>query len=346
MAPVSDQQIEPALHALLAGDVDGLRAILDADRQLADAVWNGNTLLEWATQPPHDVDPACIDVLVESGASLNRALGLAGCWNLAELCTRLIAAGADPASFCDADSPITPLESAAMHGSTQSADVLVEHGLHRPTLWLAAATGRLDLVTEWVSSDGTVLRPAGEYRPIWSHIGNPVAPPPTDDPAQILGEALTFAALNNRTAVADYLLDAGVSIDAAPYRGSRPSISPCRAPCQRWSNISSFVAPRSLRSTTNGTRHPCSGPRPVPTDRPSEQRSSTPSPDQQRKRPSSTQDEPAPQRPLEPWTTRMGQPWWRTCDAVRRVFRRQAQAPPPSPSQHHRAGVATIRPVS
>ncbi len=219
MATVSDERIEAALHALLAGDADGLLAALDADRQLVDAVWNGNTLLEWATQPPHGVEPACIDVLIESGASLDRALGLAGCWNLAELCTRLVAAGADPASFCDDASPITPLESAAMHGSTKSADALVEHGLHRSTLWLAAATGRLDLVTEWVSSDGALLKASGQYRPIWAHVGRPEAPPPTDEPAQIFGEALTFAALNDRTAVVDYLIDAGVPIDSAPYRG-------------------------------------------------------------------------------------------------------------------------------
>ena len=42
-----------------------------------------------------------------------------------------------------ADADLTPLESAAMHSSTEAADVLVEHGLHRPTLWLAAASGLL-----------------------------------------------------------------------------------------------------------------------------------------------------------------------------------------------------------
>lgn len=178
-----------------------------------------NTLLEWATQPPHGIDPDCIGVLIESGASIDRALGLAGCWNLAELCTQLLDAGADPASFESEISPITPLESAAMHGSTASADVLVGHGLHRPTLWLAAATGKVDLVAEWVSDEGTLLKSAGDYRPIWAHVGRPEAPAPTVDLAQILGEALTFAAANSRIAVVDQLLTAGVPIDAAPYRG-------------------------------------------------------------------------------------------------------------------------------
>ena len=106
-----------------------------------------------------------------------------------------------------------------MHGSTDAADTLVEYGLHRPTLWLAAATGRLDEVTQWASPTGELLKPAGPYRPVWAHVGRPEAPPPMEDPDQVLGEALTFAALNNRTETLDYLLDAGVPIDVAPYRG-------------------------------------------------------------------------------------------------------------------------------
>ncbi|MEZ5380232.1 MAG: ankyrin repeat domain-containing protein [Microthrixaceae bacterium] len=219
MTTVSDERIQLALHALLSSDADGLRTALANDPALAPAAWNGNTLLEWATQPPHAIDRDCIAVLIESGAPLDRALGLAGCWNLDELCTQLLDAGADPTSYESDISPITPLESAAMHGSTAAADVLVEHGLHRPTLWLAAATGQVDLVAAWVSDDGTLLKPAGGYRPIWAHVGRPDAPAPTDDPAQILGEALTFAAANERFATVDHLLARGVPIDTAPYWG-------------------------------------------------------------------------------------------------------------------------------
>lgn len=107
-------------------------------------------------QPPHGVAAAIIDRLIANGAHLDRALNLAGCWNLPELCRQLLAASADLTARADAD--ITPLESAALHGSTDSADVLIEHGLHRPTLWLAAATGQLDLVADWVSPDGEIRR--------------------------------------------------------------------------------------------------------------------------------------------------------------------------------------------
>jgi ankyrin repeat protein len=213
-----DQRVTPALDAFLAGDTVRLQAAIDADPEVVNLVWNGNTLIEWATQPPHGIDPAVIAVLIASGATLDRALNLAGCWNLAGLCRQLLAAGADPAARADAD--ITPLESAAMHGSTDSAGVLIEHGLHRPSLWLAAATGRLDLVQEWVSPDRGLLKPPGPYRPNLADIGRPPGPEPTDDPGEIIGEAFVHAAANGRVAVVDYLLAAGADIDARPYNNT------------------------------------------------------------------------------------------------------------------------------
>ena len=180
--------------------------------------WNGNTLLEWATQPPNGIEPTVIEVLIDHGADLDRALNLAGCWNLAGLCQQLISAGADPATRADAD--ITPLESAAMHGSTDSGDVLITHGLHRHSLWLAAATGQIDLVQQWVDAAGALLRSPGEYRPNWADVGRPQGAPPTDDPAEILGEALVFAAANGRVPVVDYLLAVGVDVDSRPYRNT------------------------------------------------------------------------------------------------------------------------------
>ena len=72
---MSDERIQPALHALLLSDAGGLQSVLTDDPEMVHATWNGNTLLEWATQPPHGIGPDCIAVLIESGASLDRALG-------------------------------------------------------------------------------------------------------------------------------------------------------------------------------------------------------------------------------------------------------------------------------
>lgn len=207
------------MHAVLTGDAAGLRAALDADPGAVNLRIGENTMLEMMTQPEGGPpSPEIVGVLIEAGAHLDRALNLAGCWNLADLCAQLLAAGADPAARADAG--ITPLESVAMHSSTEAADVLVAHGLHRRTLWLAAATGQLGEVSAWVAPDGSLRADPGPCRPDWAAVGRPAGAPPTDDPAEIVGEAFVFAALNNRREVVDYLLGAGADIDARPYRNT------------------------------------------------------------------------------------------------------------------------------
>ena len=219
MAKSDDERIQPALHAVLTGDVDGLRAALRADPGAVNLKVGDDTMLELMTQPEGGAPSSeMVEVLIDAGAQLDRALNLAGCWNLADLCTQLLAAGADPAARADAG--ITPLESAAMHSSTEAADILVAHGLHRPALWLAAAAGLLAEVQRWVGPDGSLLADPGPYRPNWADVGRPAGASPTDDPAEIVGEALVFAALNSRVQVVDYLLDAGADIDARPYQNT------------------------------------------------------------------------------------------------------------------------------
>lgn len=214
-----EARIRPALRALLGNDADGLRSALGADPGVVNLEVGGNTLLELTTQPgAGPPSPAIVDVLVKARAGLDRALNLAGCWNLADLCSQLLAAGADPAARADAG--ITPLESAAMHSSTSAAGVLVEHGLHRPSLWLAAATGLLDEVARWVAGDGSLRGDPGPYRPDWADVGRPAGEPTNDDPVQIVGEAFVFAALNDRREVVEYLLEAGIDIDVRPYRNT------------------------------------------------------------------------------------------------------------------------------
>lgn len=216
MSPVSSERMQPALAALTAGDAGGLRAVLAADPGVVDLKVSGYTMLELMTQPDAvPPSPELVDVLIDAGAELDRTLNLAACWNLADLCSQLLAAGADPTARADAG--ITPLESAAMHSSIEAADVLAEHGLHRRTLWLAAASGLLQMVASWVATDGSLLADPGPCRPNWADVGRRADNPPTDDPAEIVGEAYVFAAANDRRDVVDYLLDAGVDLDARPY---------------------------------------------------------------------------------------------------------------------------------
>lgn len=218
MPTIEDPRVQPALEAMLHGDVNALTAAIEIDPEVVVVSWGDNTLLEWVTQPPHGIDDDVVDVLIERGSQLDRALNLAGCWNQAELCARLLEAGADPSARADAG--ITPLESAAMHGSTRAADVLAAHGLHRPALWLAAASGLLDDVRSWLSPSGSLLRGPGPYRPNWADVGRRAGASPSDDLSEIIGEAFVFAAANERIDVAEYLRSAGADINARPYRNT------------------------------------------------------------------------------------------------------------------------------
>ena len=208
-----------ALRAARAGNADDLGTFLDADPRLVRAQIRGNTILEWLTQPGFaPPDPQVVDVLIESGSELDRALNLAGCWNLPDMCAQLLAAAADPSAR--ADSGITALESAAMHSSIEAADLLVGHGLHRPSLWLAAAAGQLVAVQDWTGPDLTLKRDPGPYRPDWADVGRPTGGPRPDDPTEIIAEAFVFAALNDRRPVVEHLLGIGADIDSRPYRNT------------------------------------------------------------------------------------------------------------------------------
>jgi ankyrin repeat protein len=219
LVPGSRRRIAGALRAAVDGDRVRFQKILKDDPGIVYARLGNNTILEWLTQPRFSSpDPHFVEALIGAGSELNRALNLAGCWNLPEMCSQLLAAGADPTARADAD--ITPLESAAMHSSTASADILSAHGLHRPSLWLAAATGRLDLVQDWITPQLGLRRDPGPYRPNWADVGRPAGEPSSSKAGEIIGEAFVFAALNDRFRVVERLLEMGIDVDSRPYRNT------------------------------------------------------------------------------------------------------------------------------
>ncbi len=213
-----DARFQPALDALLRNDAGAMAAALDADPDLVRVRWNDNTVLEWCTQPPHGISPDVIALLIERGSPLDRALNLAACFDQSGLVAQLLEAGADPTARADAN--ITPLESAAYHGSTAAADVLLPHGLHRPSLWLAAASGDHDGVRSRLTGSGPADHVFGETRPDWASVGRDPGVAPNADTQEILDEALTFAAANGRIDALEVLLAAGADIDGRPYRNT------------------------------------------------------------------------------------------------------------------------------
>ena len=186
MSARTDERIQPALHALLVGDVDGLCAALEVDPEVVNLTVGGNTLLELTTQP--DVSPPSsevVDALVEAGAAVDRALNLAGCWNLPDLCAQLLASAPTrrPAptrashrwSRRPCTAPPKPLTSSPEPACTDQ----ICGSLPPPACSRWYGTGS--------TSTARCAPTHGAYRPNWADVGRPAGAAPSDDPREILG---------------------------------------------------------------------------------------------------------------------------------------------------------------
>lgn len=100
----------------------------------------------------------------------------------------------------------SPILTALAFGYRETADTLARRGARIDHVVVAAAVGRLDLVTEWVVDANTLAKEHGPYKgPHWVRI-------PPDAKGQI-EMALVWACRFGRSGVAQLLLDRGV--DAA-----------------------------------------------------------------------------------------------------------------------------------
>lgn len=114
----------------------------------------------------------------------------------------------------------TPLAVALFWGNCEAADRLAEAGVSPRNLRVAAGLGRLELIEECLDARGQLTAAAragrGFYRP---HSGFP-AWRPTDNPQEVLDEALVWAAKSDRTAAMAVLVKRGAKLEADPYRGT------------------------------------------------------------------------------------------------------------------------------
>jgi ankyrin repeat protein len=202
-----------AYRAVEDGDRSRLAELLDEHPELVRTRGtNGNDLLGMAG----DLDS--VKLLIECGADVNRGndhgwtkLHQAGYGNDRALAELMLAAGARTDLSARGDGG-TPLVAALFWGHREVVDLL---GLEPRNLRVAAGLGRLDLIDELA---GTAAAGAhrGFYRP---HGGFP-AWQPSDDPQEILDEALVWAAKADRVEAIDRLVELGARIEADPYRGT------------------------------------------------------------------------------------------------------------------------------
>lgn len=255
----SDEPFVRAYRAIETQNVDGLRRQLQRAPELVHARGtNDNDLLGMSAAT---CDERLVAVLLEHGADPARAnvhgwtpLHQAAYSDLPQLARMLIAAGA-PTDRSARGEGGTPLVVALFWGNRKTAELLAEHGLHPPNLRVAAGLGLTGPIEQLVSPNGALADRAGTgrafYRP---HSGFP-AWRPSDDPREILDEALSWAARNNRLEALDLLVSRGAHVDADVYRGSALAWASSRGHVAAVRRLLDLGADPDARTTFGGPDH-------------------------------------------------------------------------------------------
>jgi ankyrin repeat protein len=255
----SGEPFARAYRAVEAHDVDGLRAQLQSFPDLAGAVGtNGNDLLGMAGAT---CDERLVRVLLDAGA--DPARGNAHGWtplhqaaysNLPLVARMLLDEGV-PIDVSARGDGGTPLVVALFWGHREVTEVLAERGVHPRNLRAAAGAGRLDLVQELVAPDGRLAPEAGAHRAYYRpHSGFPDWRP-SDDPQEILDEALAWAARSDRVEVLEALVARGAQPDADVYRGSALMWAAASGRAAAVRRLIDLGAEPSGRSTFGGPTH-------------------------------------------------------------------------------------------
>ena len=220
----SGEPFARAYQAIEAHDVDGLREQVDRSPKLVSASGtNGNDLLGMAAAT---CDERLVAVLLERGADPSSAnahgwtaLHQAGYSGLPRLAQMLLDAGA-PVDVSARGDGGTPLAVALFWGHREAAALLASRGVVPANLRVAGGLGRLELIESLVDEDGRPSVAAGAnrgfYRP---HSGFPPWKP-SDEPREVVDEALSWAARNDQVEALQLLVARGADPDGEVYRGT------------------------------------------------------------------------------------------------------------------------------
>ena len=202
-----------AYRAVEDGDGERLRELLDRFPDLVvQRGTNGNDLLGMAG------NLEIASLLLERGADPNRGndygwtkLHQAGYGNDRELAKLMLDAGGRTDLSARGDGG-TPLVQALFWGHREVVDLL---GSEPGNLRVAAGLGDPGMIRDLVGTPQ-----AGAHREFYRPHGGFPAWQPSDDPQEVLDEALVWAAKAGRDEAIRLLVELGARVDADPYRGT------------------------------------------------------------------------------------------------------------------------------
>ncbi len=228
MPILMDRKFYPAIAAIMSGDVDRLRSLLDQDPSLATARSSNShpTLLQClvldAVDLPNKVEVA--KVLIDAGAEINGPLCAAASIGNLEVAASLLDAGAS----INGPGGWSPLEEALYWSNDGVIELLLARGASVHNLRIASGLGRVDLIEGFFDSDGCLKPEAGKIDwpfgdPLTSNLAKPIAEELqgkidgwSDDSRDLINNAFVYACMHNRLEAATLLLHKGADIDSIP----------------------------------------------------------------------------------------------------------------------------------